>query len=502
MKHSIKFKLAILLTVLIAFTVFITWFINRTFLSGYYLHCKMEQIVDVFSRVQEIYAENQEELFLSEEDTLTMERLSSNSNVHIYVLMSFAGSPLPSYPHPMDFGDRENEQVQRLIKNYMGRDLNQVDRTIIQEKDNYIIYRLYDSHLDAVYIDLIGILEDNKIVFLRSNFESIQESVALANQFLSYIGIAAVIIGIVAMILVSSRFTKPIHEMANIAKRMSEMDFDIKYPVAKKDEIGELGTSINTLSDKLRDTISELKSANNELQSDIQEKIEIDEMRKEFLSNVSHELKTPISLIQGYAEGLMENVNDDEESRNFYCEVIIDEANKMNQMVKKLLTLNELEFGSNQVNFERFDMVQLIKSVLLSTEILFRQGGVTLHFDEKEPIYVWADEYLIQQVVSNYISNALNHVGGQNIVEIKLIRRENVLRVAVFNTGENIPEDELDKIWIKFYKVDKARTREYGGNGIGLSIVKAIMNSHNKECGVINHSVGVEFWFEVDITTA
>ena len=198
----------------------------------------------------------------------------------------------------------------------------------------------------------------------------------------------------------------------------------------------------------------------------------------------------------------MENVNDDEESRNFYCEVIIDEANKMNQMVKKLLTLNELEFGSNQVNFERFDMVQLIKSVLLSTEILFRQGGVTLHFDEKEPIYVWADEYLIQQVVSNYISNALNHVGGQNIVEIKLIRRENVLRVAVFNTGENIPEDELDKIWIKFYKVDKARTREYGGNGIGLSIVKAIMNSHNKECGVINHSVGVEFWFEVDITTA
>lgn len=501
MKHSIRVKLALLLTALIAFTIFITWFINRTFLADYYLYCKMNQIADVFYRVEDIYEDNKDEIFLSEEDTLTMERLSSNSDVNIYVLMSFAGGPLSSYPHPMDFGEREEAQIQLLIRNYMSDNYSEVNRTIIQEKDNYIIYRLYDNHLDSNYIDLIGVLEDNKIVFLRSNFESIQESVALANQFLGYIGIAAVIIGVIAMLLVSSRYTKPIHEMANIAKRMSELDFEAKYPIKNKDEIGELGSSLNTLSDKLQNTISELKSANNELELDIQKKTELDEMRKEFLSNVSHELKTPISLIQGYAEGLIENVHDDEENRNFYCEVIIDEANKMNQMVKKLLTLNELEFGSNQVNFERFDIVQIIKSVLSSNEILFKQKDVKVYFNEKDPIYVWADEYLIQQVVSNYISNALIHVSDAKIIEIKLIRRGNVLRVAVFNTGENIPEEELDKLWIKFYKVDKARTREYGGNGIGLSIVKAIMNTHNKECGVINHSAGVEFWFELDITS-
>ncbi|HHT87402.1 MAG TPA: HAMP domain-containing protein [Clostridiales bacterium] len=500
MKHSIRFKLALLLTALIAFTIFITWFINRTFLADYYLHCKVDQIADVFYRVKDIYADYKDELFLSEEDTLTMERLSSNSNVNIYVFMSFAGAPLSSFPHPLDFGEREEAQVNLLIRNYMSDNTDEINREVIKKEDNYIIYRLYDSHLDSNYIDLIGVL-DEKIVFLRSNFESIQESVALANRFLSYIGLAAVIIGIIAMLLVSSKFTKPIHEMANIAKKMSELDFEVKYPVKNKDEIGELGNSLNILSDKLQSTISELKSANNELQLDIQKKTEIDEMRKEFLSNVSHELKTPISLIQGYAEGLIENVNEDEENRNFYCEVIIDEANKMNQMVKKLLTLNELEFGSNQVNFERFDIVQLIKSVLMTNGILFKQKEVTVHFNENEPIYVWADEYLIQQVVSNYISNALNHVSGANIIEIKLVRRGNVLRVAVFNTGENIPEEELDKLWIKFYKVDKSRTREYGGNGIGLSIVKAIMNSHNKECGVINHSVGVEFWFEVDITS-
>ena len=343
----------------------------------------------------------------------------------------------------------------------------------------------------------MGNKENYNIILLRTNFDSIEESAAVANQFLAYVGIAAVILGSLAMFIFSKKFTKPILDMAGIAKSMTDLNFEVKYKVQSKDEIGELGTSINTLSDKLESTITELKQANNELMTDIQKKTEIDEMRKEFLSNVSHELKTPISLIQGYAEGLKENINEDEESRDFYCEVIIDEANKMNQMVKKLLSLNELEFGNNQINFDRFDIVSMIRTVLSSTEILFKQKEVTLRFDQEEPIYVWADEYLIEQVVTNYISNALNHVSDSKIIEIKLIPRENSVRIAVFNTGENIPEEDLDKIWIKFYKVDKARTREYGGSGIGLSIVKAILKSHNQECGVINRPVGVEFWFEL-----
>ena len=360
MKYSIRFKMAALLTTLLVFSIFITWFINRTFLSDFYLYSKVKQISQVFDQVQRIYGDSQDNIFLSEEDTLKMERLSSSSNVSIYVLMSFAGRPLSSYPHPNDFGERENTQVTQLIRGYMSNDVDDEDRTIIYDDGRYVIYRLYDSHLDANYIDLMGLIEDDKVVFLRSNFESIQESVALANRFLGYVGLAAVIVGVIAMFIVSSRFTRPIMELANISKQMSELNFEVEYPVKEKDEIGELGSSINALSDKLRITISELKSANNELQLDLQKKTEIDEVRKEFLSNVSHELKTPIALIQGYAEGLMENVNDDEENRNFYCEVIMDEADKMNQMVKKLLTLNEIEFGSNQTNFERFDMVVLI----------------------------------------------------------------------------------------------------------------------------------------------
>ena len=298
--------------------------------------------------------------------------------------------------------------------------------------------------------------------------------------------------------MVTKRLTRPVIELTKMSQRMAALDFDARYECGGDDEIGVLGSNFNAMSEKLESTISELKSANNELQKDIERKTQIDEMRKEFLSNVSHELKTPITLIQGYAEGLQDNINEDEESRQFYCEVIIDEASKMNKMVKKLLTLNQLEFGNDQITMERFDIADLIRGVISSASILAEQKQVQIIFSQKDPVYVWADEFKVEEVVTNYLSNALNHVKNENIIEVRCILAKDKVRVTVFNTGDPIPEEDLEKIWIKFYKVDKARTRAYGGSGIGLSIVKAIMDSMNQQCGVKNYDNGVEFWFELE----
>jgi signal transduction histidine kinase len=136
--------------------------------------------------------------------------------------------------------------------------------------------------------------------------------------------------------------------------------------------------------------------------------------------------------------------------------------------------------------------------VIQSATLLAQQKEAEIYMEQHQPIYVWGDEYMVEEVVTNYISNALNHVAGEKRIRVTLELREEVVRVRVFNTGAPIPEDELDKIWIKFYKVDKARTRAYGGSGIGLSIVKAIVESMHQQCGVTNHSDGVEFWFDVD----
>ena len=225
----------------------------------------------------------------------------------------------------------------------------------------------------------------------------------------------------------------------------------------------------------------------------------IDQMRQEFLNNVSHELKTPIALVQGYAEGLKENISDDPESREFYCDVIMDEASKMNKLVKNLLTLNQLESGRDEVMMERFDIVSLIRGVLQSMDIMIQQKEAKVSFEADNPVYVWADEFKIEEVVTNYISNALNHLDGAREIEIRIIPEGDRVKITVFNTGTPIPEEDVPKLWNKFFKVDKARTREYGGSGIGLSIVKAIMEGLHQEYGVQNYDNGVEFWFTLDV---
>ena len=177
----------------------------------------------------------------------------------------------------------------------------------------------------------------------------------------------------------------------------------------------------------------------------------------------------------------------------------MDEAAKMNRMVKNLLTLNQLEFGDEDIVFDRFNLTALIRGVLQSMEILADQADATVNFRQTEDIYVWADEFKVEQVVRNYVSNAFHHVSGDKVIEVKMIVEGDKVRVTVFNTGTPIPEEDIGHIWDKFYKVDKAHTREYGGNGIGLSIVKAIMKSFNQEYGVKNYDNGVEFWFELDV---
>lgn len=315
---------------------------------------------------------------------------------------------------------------------------------------------------------------------------------------MAYVGLAALVFGSILMYGTTKMVVSPIRSLAALSARMSELDFEARYTGNSEDEIGILGHSMNTLSEKLKETIGALKTANNELQRDIEEKIRIDETRKDFIANVSHELKTPIALIQGYAEGLTEGMAEDPESRDYYCDVIMDEANKMNKMVKQLLNLTALEFGNDMPVMEQFDLVTLIQGVLSSSGILFQQKDATVIFEPAGPVRVWADEFKIEEVIINYLNNALNHLEGEKRIEIRVEQLEGEVRVTVFNTGQHIPEEDLDNLWTKFYKVDKARTREYGGSGIGLSIVKAIMDSHNKACGVENVDGGVRFWFTLD----
>ena len=486
-KHSLTLQYTGTILGLVVGTVLLCWFLNTTFLKYYYTYNKQNVMLEGFSIIDQ---ESREDTLESLEFDVRFEKICANGNISILII-SADGSIVRTSVN-------DTRSLKRQFMDVLFGDSEDTSIELLKKTDSYVLERQVDTRLSSEYLVLWGTLSDGNLILMRTALESIRESVWISNRFLAYVGILAVILSAIISIFASRRIAKPILELTEISRRMTNLDFNVKYHGKGENEIDQLGEHINQLSKTLESTISELKSANNELQIDIEKKTQIDEMRKDFLSNVSHELKTPLALIQGYAEGLSECVNEDASSREFYCEVIMDEADKMNQMVKKLLTLNQLEFGNDMGAMERFDLTELILGVIQSSSILLEQKGIHLTFNTNVPMYVWADEFKVEEVMTNYLSNAIHHTEEPGRIDIKYTQMEDYVRISVFNTGRQIPEEDLERIWIKFYKVDKARTREYGGSGIGLSIVKAIMDSFHRSCGVINHTDGVEFWFELD----
>lgn len=521
--RSIRWKFTITFISLMALTVAATWCINTFWLEQYYLNYKIHVLEDAYNTIDTIVREEEangrsalegvdEELnrndFTKDSErnnsetqnkTTTQDlasvvrRLRDTSNITLLIYDSVKEQTLVSSAREID------ELKARVSRYIVGTDKHK--REVLKKYDNYMIQKTYDPMRKTFLLESWGFFSDNGSIFIMTMpLASIQESTKISNRFLMYVGIAVILVSSVILYFTTRRITSPIHDLSELSEKMSNLDFDAKYVEERHstEEISTLGYSMNLLSDKLKETIGELKSANNELQKDIEEKIQIDELRKEFIANVSHELKTPIALIQGYAEGLIEGMAEEKESRDYYCEVIMDEANKMNKMVKQLLALTALEFGKEQTVMERFDLVELIQGILSSVGILLQQKGITVEFNSLTPIYVWADEFQIEEVITNYLNNAINHAEGEKKIIIHTERIQDEVKVSVFNTGKRIPDTDLVNLWTKFFKVDKARTRSYGGSGIGLSIVKAIIESHHKEYGVKNLENGVEFWFTLD----
>ncbi len=481
------------------------WCVNNWMLEWFYINQKIDALQLSYTKMNQLVMEKWEAGGSINDEFITDSRgeeiqtpaiellrnLGDQYNITMVIIDSFSNTPVVASTRDVNF------MMDRVFQYMVGR--NNPRTELILEEDNYTIQKTYDVRSKSFYLESWGYYTDNRTIFIMSTpLASIRESVQLSNKFLAYVGIIALVLGSIVVYFTTKKVTSPILQLAHISERMSHLDFDAKYREDAQDEIGALGNSVNVLSDKLKETIGELKSANNQLLKDIEEKNQIDEMRQEFIGNVSHELKTPIAPIQGYAEGLIEGMAEDKESRDYYCEVIMDEANKMNTMVRQLLTLNALESGNDMVTMERFDLVELIHGVLAAAKILIEQKQAVIMFRCDHPVYVWADEFKIEEVVTNYVSNALNHLDGERVISIIIEELGEDVRVTVKNTGTPIPPEALPNLWTKFYKVDKARTRAYGGSGIGLSIVKAIIDSHHKECGVQNLEDGVAFWFTVD----
>ena len=514
MKESLNIKLFLTVSLILIFLILTVLLLNTTVLEHYYKSQKEVLLIDTFSSARDYYSTHL--IDTTSEFIAKLQKIDSTRNIEIVVcdldnnvLFSSSSNFLKNgFLLPSTFGTGNRE----FTFDYLAKNLN--------DTTPYFIKTFSDNKLNTDFMMLCGKLNPSYLIFIRTPIEAIRESVSISNSFLILVGSICVLISSIITFIISNAFTKPIKKLNEIALCMSNLDFSKKYDVLTNDEIGTLGTSINKLSENLEKTIQNLKEANIDLEKDVEEKSKLNEMRSQFISDVSHELKTPIALIQGYAEGLVDGIITDEESKKYYCEVILDEANKMSNLTKDLLDLSKLEYGNNELHFEVFNITDLVTSTLKKNELLFKEKNITCNFNFSKDIMVKADLHRIEQVLTNYISNALKHVCNENIIECTISETNsfeknltennitndditsyypNKVRISIYNSGKHIPEEEQPRLWARFYKVDSSRNRTVGGTGLGLSLVKAIMLQHKNKFGVKNVAGGVEFWFELDI---
>ncbi len=356
---------------------------------------------------------------------------------------------------------------------------------------------LVDEKTNLQYMMYAAPIGQGGTLKVYSQLNYLENASNSTTRYVSIIAITTFALIIIFLYIYLHHFTKPLVEMNKITRAMANMDFSQKCPPYSNNEIGELGQSINTLSGELDKTLCDLKMKNEQLEADIEHERRVEKTRKEFVSNASHELKTPIAIIQGYAEGLKLGIKSNSQNSNDYCDIIIEETHKMNRLVCEMLELSKFESGAYSLNPRNFDIKQFIINRTDSYDILAKEKQIEIIRDIPDGLTGYGDPDRLDMVLNNYLSNALSHAKGSKKIIISAVENSGSIKISVFNTGDHIPEEEMPNLWLSFYRADKAHSREEGRFGIGLSIVKAIQELHGMPYSVENVEDGVVFGFYI-----
>jgi len=489
MKFSIRTRLFLTLSGLLLFFVLISLSLTRLGLEKYYMWQKEDILIATSTAIDDIYRGSTYDIAIELKraaNTLGAGIIISDGNGQLkytsfgpFIQQAAPGNGPASFWFPPP--PRHITKSRKTIDS----------RTVLEMQSDP------DIKIDFMVIDRR--LNNGDTLHMRQPLAPISESADVATHFMLFTGLLSIITGSCWAFFFAKRFTRPIQSLDRIAQNMALLDFSQKASIERSDEIGALGQSINHLSDQLDTAISELNQKNRQLLADVEQERQLDKMRKDFISSVSHELKTPISLILGYAEGLKENVAQDQQSKDYYCSVIMDEARKMDRLVQDLLNLSQLESGEFQLNREIFNLEVMLGDLAQKYQPLLTEKGIVLGLQCSTNLFVSADRLRIEQILSNYLNNAIEHAAGTKAIDLSVAAEDaEHVRISVFNSGLPIPQDSLEKIWTSFYKVDPSRTRARGGQGLGLSIVRAIQERHGNRYGVENLESGVRFWFDID----
>lgn len=499
MKLSIRYKLVLLFVSGVVLMVAVMIACSSLLLGPYYTRQKEKSLTQNFEKITKL-------AFDSPDIDRQLRRLEESQAIQILIIdctntVFFCSSDLQDTIFlPVDENGELDRGKQWFSQWLMpdGAEVGSVEIFTTQPQFG----RRYNRLLGSSYLSLYARADEEFLgetypfyIIINSSVAAIEDGVAVFNHFAMMVGCFLLLFGFAAAMVVGSRFVKPIEQVNITAKRMTQLDFSERLVIDTGDEISELADSVNKLSGQLAAKIEELSQANLQLSSELLKRKRVDEMRRDFISDVSHELKTPLSIILGYCEGLQLNVNSSE--REYYCSVIEDETMRMSRLAQRLLQLAELESGNVEPVMSEFDLAELAGERLQKLSLLLEERGIAAQFYSEGDTTVYADAERMEEVINNLLTNANNHTPDGGVVRVSLSRQDGRVLCEVYNSGSHIPEDKIDKIWESFYKVDKSRARSYGGSGLGLKIVSTILRSHNADFGVENMDNGVRFYFSI-----
>ncbi len=493
MKRSIRTKLFVTICLISGLFLLLFGGIYTTYYDDYVVYRRQQQLHDAFTSLQSNYHGSVADDLAALQDAelqYSIRMLITNPDGYIKY-----NSLLRTQKQLTQFFGGGAVTIFQLIDQLPRAFGNDVYFNIIERDNtnNMVLFSAGESSVGVQFIGLLGTHNSGDMVLLQMPSPVIRSAGEFTGVFLLAVGGFSLAVSLLVAYFLSRRFTQPVLEIKEMAEHMADLDFSSRYCGPVEDEIGELGSSINRLSGHLEQTISALRKTNVQLEEEIDRARRLDEMRRNLLVNVSHELKTPLALVQGYAEGLRINLNSDPESREFYCSVIEEETQHMARMVGELLSVSRIEAGTTAPQPERFSLDEMLDDLLARLTSAVSNRALTVDCPPTDAT-LFADRDMISQVLTNYLSNAIDHTPQGGRIAVRAQREGALLRLSVFNEGSHIPEEELPRIWQSFYKLDQARTRAFGGTGIGLSIVKAVIEAHKCQYGARNLDDGVEFW--------
>lgn len=491
MKRNLSKRLFTITLSLVVGLLLIAYFAQAIFFESFYSYKKTVSLVNEVNKFHDLYSYQ----FSNSRDlNIALQKFENDNNAKV-IVTSLDGKI--KYLPNIDNTDNESLNTLTAFGTELLNDTDLINQVV---KYSQTRYTNFDNNTKIGVISTLSVNGSNdSLMFCVSPIQPIKEASEVISEFFIYLFIGLIIISIILSFIYSNLISKPLVNLTHAANKISKMNFTEVCEIEREDEIGSLAKSLNFLSKNLQAALLDLQSKNKKLEDDIEKERQLEDMRKDFISNVSHELKTPIGIIEGYAEGLKDGIVSGEDA-NLYLETIIDESKKMTVLVTNMLELSKLESGVIKPNFESFNINRLVNKILNKHKFDFEENKLNINFNSTIPYsYVYADSFQMEQVLTNLITNAIKYTPPKNDININIEEKLDRFKISVQNMGVTIPEEEISKLFDKFYRLDRSRERtQKNSTGIGLSIVKNILHLHSSEFNLKNINGGVEFYFYLE----